>query len=104
MAIEKLLNELKSRRPRQVLYAELGKHYQGEQVHLAQDLGVDASPISNVFTYINQVCERLEIAVLLTKEEDEKLLSLFKDKEREIKNLRTAYDSLLVQAAGRVKK
>jgi len=29
---------------------------------------------------------------------------LFKDKEREIKNLRTAYDSLLVQAAGRVKK
>jgi len=102
--IEKLLNELKSRRPRQVLYAELGKHYQGEQVHLARDLGVDTSPISNVFTYINQVCERLEIVAFLTKEEDEKLLSLFKDKEREIKNLRTAYDSLLVQAAGRVKK
>jgi len=104
MPVEKLLNELKNRTPRQALDTRLGKLYEGEQVHLARVLGIDKPQISNLFTYINQVFGELKIAAILTDEEVEELLVLFKKREREIKNLRAAYDSLLIQAAERVKK
>ena len=104
MSVEKLLNELKSRAPRQVLDAQLGKLYEDEQVHLARTLGIDKPQISNLFTYINQAFGELKIAAILTDEEIEELLLLFKEQDREIKVLHAAYDSLLVQAAEKVKK
>ena len=104
MSLEKLLDKIKNRKPREVFDSQLAKFCDGQQSTLAEILGIDTPPVSNLFTYINQVSERLKITALLTDTDISELEECIGDKDRLIKEKDQAFNALVKQMAEELNK